>query len=98
MYGDFTVKKLQKSAARAGRYTAKRELEKHTENFIGYTQEEYDEVGFLASIVPAVVSGFNAKYAPAFGMFAMICSLIITPVVSMYTPKYSKDFIEGIFN
>ena len=55
-------------------------------------------VGFLASIVPAVVSGFNAKYAPAFGMFAMICSLIITPVVSMYTPKYSKDFIEGIFN
>lgn len=55
-------------------------------------------VGFLASIVPAVVSGFNAKYAPAFGMFAMICSLIITPVVSMYTPKYSKDFIGGIFN
>lgn len=36
--------KLQKSAARAGRYTAKRELEKHPENFIGYTQEEYDEV------------------------------------------------------
>ena len=55
-------------------------------------------VGFLASIVPAVVSGFNAKYAPAFGMFAMICSLIITPLVSIYTPKYSNEFIEGIFD
>lgn len=36
--------KLQKSAARAGRYNAKRDLEKNPENFIGYTQEEYDEV------------------------------------------------------
>lgn len=36
--------KLQKSAARAGRYAAKRELEKHPENFIGYSQEQYDEV------------------------------------------------------
>ena len=36
--------KLQKSAARAGRYTAKRELEKDPRNFIGYTQEEYDEI------------------------------------------------------
>ena len=36
--------KLQKSASRAGRYTAKRELEKDPRNFIGYTQEEYEEV------------------------------------------------------
>ncbi len=36
--------KLQKSAARAGRYTAKRELEKNPENFIGYTPEDYEEV------------------------------------------------------
>lgn len=36
--------KLQKSAARAGRYNAKRELESNPENFIGYTPEEYDEV------------------------------------------------------
>jgi len=36
--------KLQKSAARAGRFTAKRELEKDPKNFIGYTQEEYNEV------------------------------------------------------
>ena len=36
--------KLQKSAARAGRFTAKRELEKNPENFIGYTKDDYEEV------------------------------------------------------
>lgn len=36
--------KLQKSSARAGRYTAKRELEKDPRNFIGYTKEDYEEV------------------------------------------------------
>ncbi len=36
--------KLQKSSARAGRYTAKRELEKDPRNFIGYTEEDYNEV------------------------------------------------------
>jgi len=36
--------KLQKSAARAGRYTAKRELEKDPRNFIGYTEEDFEEV------------------------------------------------------
>ena len=36
--------KLQKSSARAGRYTAKRELEKDPRNFIGYTEEDYEEV------------------------------------------------------
>lgn len=36
--------KLQKSAARAGRYNAKRDLEKDPRNFIGYTQDEYNSV------------------------------------------------------
>lgn len=36
--------KLQKSAARAGRYAAKRELEQNPENFIGYSQDDYNEV------------------------------------------------------
>lgn len=36
--------KLQKSAARAGRFAAKRELEKNPENFIGYTKDDYEEV------------------------------------------------------
>ena len=55
-------------------------------------------LGFLTSIVPAIVSGFNAKYAPTFGMFAMLVSLVITPLVSLYTPKYENDFIKGIFD
>lgn len=54
-------------------------------------------LGFLTSIVPAVVSGFNAQYAPTFGMLAMIVSVIVTPLVSRYTPKYSSEFIKGIF-
>ena len=36
--------KLQKSSSRAGRYTAKRELEKDPRNFIGYTEEDLQEV------------------------------------------------------
>ena len=38
--GTFLGVKMQKEAARAGRYTAKRELEKDPMNFIGYTEEE----------------------------------------------------------
>ena len=41
--------KLQKSAARAGRYTAKRELEKDPKNFIGYTEDDYNEVNDVKS-------------------------------------------------
>lgn len=36
--------RLQTSSARAGRYTAKRELEKDPSNFIGYSQEQLNEV------------------------------------------------------
>lgn len=53
--------------------------------------------GFLTSIVPAVVSGFNAQFAPTFGMLAMFVSLLITPIVSRYTPGYDTEFIKGIF-
>ena len=42
--GAFIGLKLQKSSARAGRFTAKRELEKDPRNFIGYTQEDYEQV------------------------------------------------------
>ena len=40
---------LQKSAARAGRYTAKTEMEKDPKNFIGYTEEDYNEVKDIKS-------------------------------------------------
>ncbi len=36
--------KLQKASARAGRYVAKRELEKNPQNFIGYSDKELSEV------------------------------------------------------
>ncbi len=42
--GAFIGLKLQKSAARAGRYKAKRELEEKSENFIGYTKEDFNSV------------------------------------------------------
>lgn len=37
--------KLEKESSRAGRYNAKRELEKNPANFIGYSQKELDELG-----------------------------------------------------
>lgn len=36
--------KLQKASARAGRYVAKRELEQNPQNFIGYTDEDFESV------------------------------------------------------
>lgn len=42
--------KLQKSAARAGRYNAKRDLEEDPRNFIGYTKAEYNQVGDVTPV------------------------------------------------
>lgn len=42
--GAFIGLKLQKSSARAGRYEAKKELEKNPQNFIGYTENEINNV------------------------------------------------------
>lgn len=42
--GLFIGLKLQKSSARAGRFIAKREIEKNPENFIGYSDEELNSV------------------------------------------------------
>lgn len=36
--------KLQKASARAGRYSAKKELEQDPQSFIGYTKDEFDSV------------------------------------------------------
>lgn len=50
--GALLALKLQKSAARAGRYTAKRELEKDPRNFIGYTDEDFENVKHLKGDEP----------------------------------------------
>ncbi len=47
--GAFIGLKLQKSAARAGRYKAKRELQENNTNFIGYTKEDFNTVSNIKS-------------------------------------------------
>ncbi len=55
MAGAFIGLKLQKSAARAGRYKTKRELEENSENFIGYTKEDFKSVSDIkAKKKPAI--------------------------------------------
>ena len=42
-------KNCKKSAARAGRYKAKRELQENNTNFIGYTKEDFNTVSNIKS-------------------------------------------------
>lgn len=44
--------KLQKASARAGRYTAKQELEKNPQNFIGYSEKDFEEVKDIKGVQP----------------------------------------------
>ncbi len=71
--------KLQKSAARAGRFTAKRELEENPMNFIGHTEEEYNSVQDIKS---------NKKEESKFKQYA----LFIPRVIKQYYAyeKYRK--------
>jgi solute:Na+ symporter, SSS family len=54
--------------------------------------------GALISLIPPIVTG-NMTLAPYSGASAMVCSLIIVPVVSVLTKKtgYSKAHLETIF-
>lgn len=51
--------KLQKASARAGRFLAKRELEKDPQNFIGYSDEELKQVENVKSEKPSVGQKFK---------------------------------------
>ena len=59
--------------------------------------------GFLSILVPTVVialnSGFKAaaSQAPLLGCIAMAVSLVVVPVVSLFTKKYDNRFIEKVF-
>ncbi len=53
--------------------------------------------GFLTSIVLAMVRGLNAGDAPMIGVIAMLVSLVMVPVVSFITSKFSKEHIEAIY-
>ncbi len=59
--------------------------------------------GFLSILVPTVVialnSGFKAaaSQAPLLGCVAMAVSLVVVPLVSLFTKKYDNGFIEKVF-
>ena len=38
-----------------------------------------------------------AKKAPEMGVAAMAVSIVVVPVVSMFTRKYNQEFIDGVF-
>lgn len=59
MAGAFIGLKLQKSAARAGRYKAKRELEQNPANFVGYTKEEFKTVDDIKAEKKSALSKFK---------------------------------------
>ncbi len=59
--------------------------------------------GFLTVAVPTIVltigNGFSAavNVAPQLGVCAMAVSIVIVPVVSMFTRKFSQQHIESVF-
>lgn len=57
--GAFIGLKLQKSSARAGRYLAKRELEKDPQNFIGYDEEDFKQVQNIKGEKPSLGKRFK---------------------------------------
>lgn len=54
--------------------------------------------GFSTSLTLAIVSNLDASMAPTYGMYAMIVSLVLVFVVSLFTPSYSQKHIDTIFN
>lgn len=53
--------------------------------------------GFIISILLAIAKGLNASHAPLIGAISMIVSLIVVPIVSLVTPKFSKEHIDAIY-
>ncbi|MGI6706590.1 MAG: sodium:solute symporter family transporter [Clostridia bacterium] len=53
--------------------------------------------GCGTSLLLAVTTGLNTGQAPLIGAVAMLVSLIVVPVVSRFTPKFSNAHIEEIY-
>ncbi len=51
--------KLQKASARAGRYKAKRELQQDSNNFIGYTNEQFSQVSNVKAEKKSALAKFG---------------------------------------
>ncbi|MBQ2670830.1 MAG: sodium:solute symporter, partial [Clostridia bacterium] len=60
--------------------------------------------GFLTVALPTLVISINAgsitaaaKLSPQMGVAAMAISLIVTPIVSLFTKKYNDKFLDTVF-
>ncbi len=60
--------------------------------------------GFLTVALPTLVITITsgdiavaAKLAPEMGVLAMAVSVVVTPVVSLFTKKYNKEFVDEVF-
>ncbi|MCD8390314.1 MAG: sodium:solute symporter [Firmicutes bacterium] len=60
--------------------------------------------GFLTVAVPTVILTITtgavsgaASYAPQMGVCAMAVSLVVTPLVSIFTKKFDDKFLNGVF-
>lgn len=54
----------------------------------------------IPTVLISVTDGFAAaaSKAPEMGVAAMIVSIIVVPIVSLFTKKFDKEFTEEIFN
>ncbi|NMA94947.1 MAG: sodium/solute symporter [Clostridiales bacterium] len=53
--------------------------------------------GLGTSLILAIVGGLNAKDAPIIGAIAMAVSLLVVPTVSLFTKKYSEEYLDEIY-
>ena len=60
--------------------------------------------GFLTVALPTLIISLNAgsitaaaKLSPQMGVAAMAVSLIVTPIVSLFTKKYDNKFLDTVF-
>lgn len=60
--------------------------------------------GFLTVALPTLIISLNAgtisaaaKLSPQMGVSAMAVSLIVVPIVSLFTKKYDSRFVENVF-
>ena len=60
--------------------------------------------GFLTVVIPTIILavsngsiGAAAKLAPEMGVTAMAVSFVVVPIVSMFTKKYDKEFLDSVF-
>ena len=54
--------------------------------------------GFIISMGATVITGFNAGNAPVIGAAAMAGSVLLTWLVSLFTPKFTEEHVADVFD